>query len=255
MSTALNHLGRTRTRVTLQHAFIAPDGHVATTLPDWKNTDVVVLISPQMGARFSHYLAHMAPNGEGTPPLPEVERFVFVLEGKLKVQTEADTFGLEPGGFAFFPAEEPHIITAEGEARLNVFERRFIKSENEEPLPIVVGSEAEVEGQAFLGDERVTVKKFLPDDMRFDIAVNTMTFEPGATLPFAETHIMEHGMLMLSGAGIYRLNDDWYPITAGDVLWMGPYCPQWFGALGATSSSYLLYKEVNRDPFTFERES
>ena len=41
----------------------------------------------------------------------------------------------------------------------------------------------------------------------FDFAVNTMTFQPGATLPMVEIHVMEHGLLMLEGGGIYRLDD------------------------------------------------
>ena len=99
----LTHLGQTRSRVTAQHAVIAPDGHVATSLPGWKNAQGVVLVSPQMGARFTQYFALMEEGGEGTPPLPGVERFVFVLEGGVSVQTEADTFKLEPKGYAFFP--------------------------------------------------------------------------------------------------------------------------------------------------------
>ena len=59
---------------------------------------------------------------------------------------------------------------------------------------------------------------------------------------------MEHGLLMLEGGGIYRLNDHWYPVTAGDFIWMAPYCPQWFGALGKTPAKYLLYKDWNRHP-------
>jgi len=37
-------------------------------------------------------------------------------------------------------------------------------------------------------------------------------------------------------------------VTQGDVIYMAPYCPQWFGALGKTPSSYLLYKDWNRHP-------
>lgn len=251
----MNHLGHTRTRVTRQHAFIAPDGHVETSLPGWKNTLGVVLISPQMGARFVQYFARMQAGGEGTPPLPGVERFLFVLEGRVSLQTESDTITLERKGYAFLPASMPHVITSDKPAVLNVYERRFVASESASPLPVVTGNEQDIKGEVFMGDERVLVKKFLPDTSAFDMAVNTMNFAPGATLPFAETHYMEHGMLMLTGGGIYRLNDDWYPITAGDVLWMGPYSPQWFGALGKDWSSYLLYKETNRDPFVFEKES
>jgi (S)-ureidoglycine aminohydrolase len=57
---------------------------------------------------------------------------------------------------------------------------------------------------------------------------------------------MEHGLLMLSGQGVYRLEDSWYPVAAGDVIWMAPYCPQWFVAMGKSPASYLYYKDVNR---------
>jgi len=63
-----------------------------------------------------------------------------------------------------------------------------------------------------------------------------------------EIHVMEHGLLMLEGGGIYRLADCWYPVTAGDFIWMGPYCPQWFGALGKVPAKYLIYKDWNRGP-------
>lgn len=255
MLTRMNHLGHTRTKVRRNHAFIAPDGHVETSLPGWKKTAAIILVSPQMGAHFSQYFALMQEGGEGTPPLPGVERFIFVLEGSVRIQTEADTLSLAEKGFAFFPAREPHVITATAKTKLNVYERRFIASESDEPLPIVTGSEQELKAEPFMGDPNVFVRRFLPDDPRFDMAVNTMNFKPGAVLPFAETHFMEHGMLMLSGGGIYRLDDDWYPIQQGDVLWMGPYCPQWFGALGTELSSYLLYKEANRDVFDFEKMS
>src|SRR5438477_192593 len=82
-----------------------------------------------------------------------------------------------------------------------------------------------------------------PADPAFDFAVNTMTFLPGATLPMVEIHVMEHGLLMLAGEGIYRLGEHWYPVAAGDFIWMGPYCPQWFGALSKTPAKYLLYKD------------
>jgi (S)-ureidoglycine aminohydrolase len=99
-----------------------------------------------------------------------------------------------------------------------------------------------------MGDDALEVRTLLPDDTTFDCAVNTMTFQPGATLPMVEIHVMEHGLLMLEGAGIYRLGDCWYPVQAGDFIWMAPYCPQWFGALGKKPAKYLLYKDWNRHP-------
>jgi (S)-ureidoglycine aminohydrolase len=53
---------------------------------------------------------------------------------------------------------------------------------------------------------------------------------------------------MLEGGGIYRLGEHWYSVTAGDFIWMGPFCPQWFGALGKRPAKYLIYKDWNRHP-------
>jgi len=88
----------------------------------------------------------------------------------------------------------------------------------------------------------------LPDDPSFDFAVNTMTYQPGSSLSMVEMHVMEHGLIMLEGGGIYRLGDQWYPVTAGDFIWMGPWCPQWFGAIGKKPAKYLIYKDWNRHP-------
>jgi len=113
---------------------------------------------------------------------------------------------------------------------------------------MLVGSEAKVASTPLMGDIDLQVRALLPDQPAFDFAVNTMTYAPGATLPMVEIHVMEHGLLMLEGGGIYRLDDQWYAATAGDFIWMGPYCPQWFGALGKTPAKYLLYKDWNRHP-------
>ena len=37
-------------------------------------------------------------------------------------------------------------------------------------------------------------------------------------------------------------------MTAGDFIWMGPWCPQWFGAIGKVPAKYLIYKDWNRHP-------
>ncbi len=97
-------------------------------------------------------------------------------------------------------------------------------------------------------DPGLQVKCLLPDEMSFDFAVNTMVYQPGAALSMVEMHIMEHGLIMLEGGGIYRLGDSWYPVTAGDFIWMAPWCPQWFGAIGKVPAKYLIYKDWNRHP-------
>ena len=98
-----------------------------------------------------------------------------------------------------------------------------------------------------LGDPALRVTTLIPELPELDLAVNLMTFDPGAALPFTETHVMEHGLLVLEGAFVYRLGDAWYPVRAGDAIWMGPFCPQWACAYGTAPATYLLYKDWNRD--------
>jgi (S)-ureidoglycine aminohydrolase len=54
-----------------------------------------------------------------------------------------------------------------------------------------------------------------------------------------------------AGQGIQRLGGAWYPLQAGDAVWMAPYVPQWYAALGrdaSDASRYILYKDVKNDP-------
>ena len=113
---------------------------------------------------------------------------------------------------------------------------------------MLIGHEDTAPATALMGDEDLQVRALLPDHPSFDFAVNTMTYQPGAALSMVEVHVMEHGLLMLEGGGIYRLGDAWYPVTAGDFIWMAPFCPQWFGALGKRPAKYLIYKDWNRHP-------
>ena len=76
------------------------------------------------------------------------------------------------------------------------------------------------------GDPDAMLKNLLPSSPAWDFEMNLFTFTPGAALPLVEVHVMEHGLIFLQGGGIYRLDDCWYSVQAGDVLWMGPFCPQ-----------------------------
>jgi (S)-ureidoglycine aminohydrolase len=246
--------GSTRSSVRRSHALIAPDGFVRSELLGWELTQGIILISPRLGARFVQYLALMERGGNAGPAPPGVERVLYVLEGELAVTLPgAGTCTLVAGGFAFCPPDSPAVVRARAPSRLNVFEKRYIARPGV-PLPeSLYGDEREVAGAPFLGDPGTDLKTLLPNDARFDLAVNVLTFQPGAALPLVEVHVMEHGLLMLEGQGIYRLADDWYPVRQGDVIWMAPFCPQWFVAMGKTPARYLYYKDVNRDPLEMEK--
>jgi (S)-ureidoglycine aminohydrolase len=129
-----------------------------------------------------------------------------------------------------------------------VIEKPYEPFEKTAAPDLFTAREQDVESHPLGGDPALEVRTLLPAGTEYDFAVNTMTYQPGASLSMVEIHVMEHGLLMLDGEGIYRLGDSWYPVTAGDFIWMAPYCPQWFGALGKKPSRYLIYKDWNRHP-------
>ncbi len=176
------------------------------------------------------------------------QRFVYILNGTVTVTISGAETVLEDDGFAYLPQGSNCSIQANRESRIEVFEKHLIAVQNQSPPAAVVGSEREVSPQPLMGDPDLQVRSLLPDSIAYDFAVNTMEYKPGAALAMVEMHVMEHGLLMLTGGGIYRLADSWYPVTAGDFIWMAPYCPQWFGALGKQPAKYLIYKDWNRSP-------
>ena len=176
---------------------------------------------------------------------------MFVIAGELAITLDGKSRNLGPGGYAYIPASadiSQHDISAVGPSRVAVLEKAYQALESMPAPAAFAGSEKDVAGQPLAGDPDLLVRSLLPADAGFDFAVNTMTYQPGAALSMVEVHVMEHGLMMLEGGGIYRLDDNWYAVEAGDFIWMAPYCPQWFGALGKVPAKYLIYKDWNRRP-------
>src|SRR5690606_39735650 len=68
------------------------------------------------------------------------------------------------------------------------------------PFPeAFVTNEQDVEPIPMPGTEGrwVTTRFVDMADMRHDMHVNIVTFQPGGIIPFAETHVMEHGLYVL----------------------------------------------------------
>ena len=224
------------------HYLQTPDTFIRAPLPGMTAGTAIVHAAPARGADFVQYTAELQEGG--TLPNTNLQRFLYVLDGEIEVQANL----LRAGGYAYLPAAATVEVRALTTSSLAVIEKRYRVLDNTESPTILVGNENNVTGQPVLGDPDVEVRMLLPDNPQFDFAVNTMTFQAGASLGIVEMHVMEHGLLFLEGGGIYRLGDDWYPVSAGDFIYMGPFCPQWFGALGKTPSKYLLYKNWNRHP-------
>jgi len=245
-----DQFGFTRTVVKRNYALITPDGFVPGILPGWTNTVAIVNISPVMnGPRFAQLQLTLAENSRGTGNTGALEHFYYVLAGGCAAQLGGKKFPLTAGSYAYLPPKTNFTFSAAAkDTRLLVFQKIFRPLAGQKTPGILAGHEGDIKGQPFLGNKDARLQVLLPDQLAFDLAVNIFTYQPGATLPFVETHVMEHGLLMLSGKGVYRLAADHHPVTAGDVIWMASYCPQWFVAKGRTPASYIYYKDVNRAP-------
>ena len=242
----MHNLGQTRSAHQRSHMLLTPDTFVRALLPGMKGCNAVVHASPAIGAGFTQYTAEFEPAGElgGT----SAQRFIYVSEGSVSLDVNGKRSELGAGGYAYFPVGFQHQVIAKSASRVAVIEKAYQSLNSVAPPGAIVSSEDSVSSHALDGDEDLQVKCLLPDDQSFDFAVNTMTYKPGAALRMVEMHVMEHGLIMLEGGGIYRLGDSWYPVTAGDFIWMAPWCPQWFGAIGKKPAKYLIYKNWNRHP-------
>jgi (S)-ureidoglycine aminohydrolase len=242
----LHNLGETRSARRADHLLLTPDTFVRAPLPGMRKCIAVVHVGPAAGAEFTQYTAEFESGGElgGTG----AQRFLYVIEGGVKVEVKGKKSELGPRGYAYLPEGAVHRVTASKASRAAVIEKAYQSVAGVKPPVAMVSSEDEVSSHALGDDPDLQVKCLLPDEMSFDCAVNTMVYQPGAALSMVEMHVMEHGLLMLEGGGIYRLGDAWYPVTAGDFIWMGPWCPQWFGAIGKKPAKYLIYKDWNRHP-------
>ncbi len=238
-------LGLTRNVIRRNYALITPDGQVPSALPGWTKCGATVLISAAMGARFSQWGIELEKGGRGRGETESDALFFYVVAGAGKLNAQP----LRAGGFGYVPPGDGYdFVSAAKDTRVLVFRKNHEPLDGAEPPEFFVGHETDVPETPFLGDPRARLKTLIPDTPGADMAVNIFTYDPGATLPFVETHVMEHGMLFLSGSGVYRLGDDWHPVTAGDALWIAPYCPQWFLAAGPEPARYIYYKDVNRTP-------
>lgn len=240
--------GETRSVIGRRHALISDDSHEVTPMPGWPGARIVVVISPHMGARFSEFFADMPEGAAARAAAEGIERFVLVLEGAVTLTLDGDVHQLQRDAYALIPAGMAHEIRAVSAARLVVLEKMFVPLDGAPHPEAVIGSVETQPRRPMSDDGLLSVRKLLPVAERFDCEINVMEFQPGGSLAYVETHFVEHGLVMLDGGGVYRLDDDWFSVAAGDVIWMGPYCPQWFGALGTTPARYLIYKNWNRDP-------
>ncbi|MEZ2131286.1 MULTISPECIES: bifunctional allantoicase/(S)-ureidoglycine aminohydrolase [unclassified Sinorhizobium] len=227
---------------------------VTSVLPHWSGTRAWILSRPLTGfsETFSQYIMEVAPGGGSDRPEPDAraEAAIFVVEGEMIIELDGAEHPLRPGSFAFIPSGAAWKMKNPGAAavRFHWVRKRFQQVEGLESPPAIFTHEDEHAISPMPDtDGRWGTTRFIdPADVRYDMHLNIVSFEPGATIPFMETHVMEHGLYVLEGKAVYRLNQDWVEVEGGDFMWLRAFCPQACYAGGPGRFRYLLYKDVNR---------
>lgn len=229
---------------------------VTSRLPFWNDTRAWILARPLSGfaETFSQMIMEVAPGGGSDRPEPDAEAqaVLFVVEGELTVTLDGNDRVLTPGGFAYLPPASGWTARNDGDtaARFHWIRKRYEKVDGLDAPEALFSHDDEVEPAQMPGtDGRWSTTRFVDaEDLRHDMHVTIVTFEPGGVIPFLETHVMEHGLYVLEGKAAYRLNQDWVEVEAGDFMWLRAFCPQACYAGGPGRFRYLLYKDVNRHP-------
>ncbi|MEO0620712.1 MAG: bifunctional allantoicase/(S)-ureidoglycine aminohydrolase [Pseudomonadota bacterium] len=224
----------------------------ASSLPGWENTRAWVLARPLSGfaETFSQYAVEVGSGGgsETPEPDPEAEGAIFLTHGGALLSVAGEIHRLSPGSFAYLPPGVPWTLKTTQGARFLWIRKRYVPAVDLPAPEPVIAAETAIAPEPMPGSEgRWGTTLFTdPGDMRHDMAVAIVNFEPGGCIPFEETHVMEHGIYVLEGKAVYKLNRDWVEVGAGDFLWLRAFCPQACYAGGPGRFRYLLYKDVNR---------
>jgi len=227
---------------------------VTSFLPNWEGTRAWILARPLSGfaETFSQYAIEMQPEGGSAEPEPDMDAqsALFVAHGTPTLTLGRDSYDLRPGHFAFIPASAVWTLwnRSEDTAGVHWIRKRYQPIQGINPPDAFVKHEDEVEAAPMPDCKNIweTQRFFDPFDIRYDFHVNIVNFYPGGRIPFAETHVMEHGLYVLQGTGDYLLNKDWVRVGPGDFMWLRAFCPQACIATGTGPFRYLLYKDVNR---------
>jgi (S)-ureidoglycine aminohydrolase len=228
---------------------------VTSALPGWERSRAWVLARPLSGfaETFCQMILEIAPGGgsDAPEPDPEAEAALFVMAGEGRLELAGDTHALGPGGFAYIPPGAGWRLRATGGAplRLHWIRKAWEPAEGLGVPDPLVTNERDLAPTPMPETEAWATTRFVdPADLRHDMHVTIVTFQPGGAIPFPETHVMEHGLYVLEGKAVYLLNRDWVEVEAGDFMWLRAFCPQACYAGGPGPFRYLLYKDVNRHP-------
>ncbi|TNC49837.1 (S)-ureidoglycine aminohydrolase [Rubellimicrobium rubrum] len=226
---------------------------VTSFFPGWDGTRAWILARPLSGfaETFAQYAMEVQPGGGSDTPEPDqgAEGVILIAEGTGCLRIGGADHNLGPGGYAYLPAGEAWSLRATSLLRFHWVRRRFVPAQGVPAPEAFVTSDQDTPVRWMPNTDLWGTTRFVdPEDLRHDMHVNIVTFQPGGRIPFAETHVMEHGLYVLEGTARYLLNTDWVEVGPGDFMWLRAFCPQACVVTGEGPFRYLLYKDVNRHP-------
>ncbi|MCY4541167.1 MAG: bifunctional allantoicase/(S)-ureidoglycine aminohydrolase [Rhodobacteraceae bacterium] len=247
----------TRANFTNSYALIPASSQrdvVTSRLPNWNGTKLWVLARPMSGfsETFSHYVLEVESGGGSDVPETAfgVEAVLFVTAGRLEVSIDGLESELIAGSYVYLSVDASwRLHNRQDEvAVFHWIRKRYEAIEGMGNPSSFVTCEMDVEPEPMPhADGRWTTRRFVDvEDCAHDMHVNLVELQPGAKIPFAEMHVMEHGLYVLEGQALYLLNQDWVEVNEGDYMWLRAFCPQACIASGTGPFRYLLYKDVNR---------
>lgn len=233
------------------YALIELGGRVNNVVPGFENCEMTILGSPKLGAGFVDYIVKMGVGGANLKGFggAGVETFVYCIEGKVRVSAGSEEFDLSHGGYLYCPPNTKTYLqnTSGAENKLFLYKQRYVPLDDLAPW-VVCGNANDLEFRDYEDMANVHVKDLLPTDLAFDMNMHILAFDPGGCHPMVETHYQEHGAYILSGEGVYNLDNEWIPVQKEDYLYMSAYSLQAAYGVGLESFSYVYSKDCNRDP-------
>lgn len=227
-----------RTRLGSRFALLPLEGYPTSRMPTFPDAAVRVLGSPALGAGFVQYLIDMPAGTKGQFDADDaIETFYYVLQDK----------GVPCGEFGLIPPGKAAEFSAKDPMQLLVLRKRYEPAPGIKTFTTLHGHVADIPQTIWEGNPDALLQELIPADFAFDMAMNIFEFSPGHGLPIVETHVMEHGLYVLEGKGVYYLDGNWMEVEQHDYIYMAPFCPQSYYATGPTPTRYLYYKNVNRE--------
>jgi (S)-ureidoglycine aminohydrolase len=246
-----DQLVHSRARVRPRYALMPLEGFPTSRLASCPDAEVRVLAAPAIGAGFVQYLLDIPPGKQGGfHPDDRLETFAYLLSGHIEFGCGGQKSGggeMKPGSYGLFTPADGFVYLTREPSRLLILRKVFEREPYAGNAARVVGQDSTVPAEPYADNPHAHLQTLIPDDLAYDLAMNIFTFDPGHGLPYVETHVMEHGLLVLEGKGLYYLDGEWMEVEKDDFIWMGPYCPQSFVATGPTPAKYIYYKNVNRE--------